>query len=104
MPEHNKPTDQIDRFKALARALLSIHQTGNGLELVARHSTVGGADLCLRWSGSIESAADLLREYGLCVSRQGRRDRPEQCGDQGLPATKVPAVRKPVDPTTEHPG
>jgi catechol 2,3-dioxygenase-like lactoylglutathione lyase family enzyme len=52
---------------AMGGALLSIHQTGNGLELVARHPTVGGADLCLRWPGSIESAADLLREHGLPI-------------------------------------
>jgi catechol 2,3-dioxygenase-like lactoylglutathione lyase family enzyme len=30
---------------AVGSALLSIHQAGNGLELVARHPTVGGADL-----------------------------------------------------------
>ena len=40
---------------AVGGALLSIHQAGNDLELVARHPTVGGADLCLRWSGSIET-------------------------------------------------
>jgi catechol 2,3-dioxygenase-like lactoylglutathione lyase family enzyme len=52
---------------ALGGALLSIHQAGNGLELVARQPTVGGADICLRWSGDIESAADLLREHGIPV-------------------------------------
>jgi catechol 2,3-dioxygenase-like lactoylglutathione lyase family enzyme len=52
---------------ALGGALLSIHQSGNGLELVARHPTVGGADICLRWSGSIDSAADHLREHGIAV-------------------------------------
>jgi catechol 2,3-dioxygenase-like lactoylglutathione lyase family enzyme len=31
------------------------------------HPTGGGADLCLRWSGSIESAAELLREHGLPI-------------------------------------
>jgi hypothetical protein len=30
--------------------LISIHQFGNGLELVAKHPTVGGADICLRRS------------------------------------------------------
>jgi len=48
-------------------ALLSIHQAGNGLELVARWPTVGGADLCLRWSENIESAVDLLREHGIPI-------------------------------------
>ena len=50
---------------AIGGALLSIHQAGNGLELVARHPTVGGADICLRWAGSVQSAADLLRKHGI---------------------------------------
>jgi catechol 2,3-dioxygenase-like lactoylglutathione lyase family enzyme len=33
---------------ALGGALLSIHQAGNGLDLVAAQPTVGGADICLR--------------------------------------------------------
>ena len=52
---------------ALGGALLSIHQAGNGLELVARQPMVGGADICLRWSGDIESAADLLRTHGIPI-------------------------------------
>ena len=50
---------------ALGGALLSIHQAGNGLDLVAAHPTVGGADICLRWSGTVESAADLLRRHDI---------------------------------------
>jgi catechol 2,3-dioxygenase-like lactoylglutathione lyase family enzyme len=52
---------------ALGGALLSIHQAGNGLELVARRPTIGGADICLRWSGNIESAADLLRTHAIPI-------------------------------------
>jgi catechol 2,3-dioxygenase-like lactoylglutathione lyase family enzyme len=52
---------------ALGGALLSVHQAGNGLQLVARHPVAGGADICLRWSGSIESAADRLREHGIPI-------------------------------------
>jgi catechol 2,3-dioxygenase-like lactoylglutathione lyase family enzyme len=52
---------------ALGGALLSIHQAGNGLELVANRPTVGGADICLRWSGSIDSAAALLRRHGVAI-------------------------------------
>jgi catechol 2,3-dioxygenase-like lactoylglutathione lyase family enzyme len=52
---------------ALGGALLSIHQAGNGLELVARRPAVGGADICLRWSGHIDSAADLLRAHGIPI-------------------------------------
>jgi catechol 2,3-dioxygenase-like lactoylglutathione lyase family enzyme len=51
----------------LGGALLSIHQAGNGLDLVAKHPTVGGADICLRWSGSVDSAAELLRQHGISV-------------------------------------
>ena len=52
---------------ALGGALLSIHQAGNGLELVAKQPTVGGADICFRWSGTIESAMDLLRAHAIPV-------------------------------------
>ena len=52
---------------ALGGALLSIHQAGNGLELVARHPMVGGADICLHWSGDIDSAADLLRAHAIPI-------------------------------------
>ena len=52
---------------ALGGALLSIHQAGNGLDLVAAHPTVGGADVCLRWSGTIDSALDLLRAHQVAV-------------------------------------
>jgi catechol 2,3-dioxygenase-like lactoylglutathione lyase family enzyme len=38
---------------ALGGALLSIHQVDNGLDLIARQPTVGGADICLRWSGGM---------------------------------------------------
>jgi hypothetical protein len=44
-------------------ALLSPHRAGKGLELIVRQPTVGGADICLRWSGPVESAADLLRTH-----------------------------------------
>jgi catechol 2,3-dioxygenase-like lactoylglutathione lyase family enzyme len=52
---------------ALGGALLSIHQLGNGLALVARYPTVGGADICLRWSESIETAMDLLRTHEIPI-------------------------------------
>ena len=52
---------------AVGGALLSIHQAGNGLDLVARQPTVGGADICLRWSGNIESAAELLQTHAIPI-------------------------------------
>ena len=59
---------------ALGGALLSIHQVGNGLDLVAKHPTVGGADICLRWSGDAESAVELLRQHGIPIVDGRRRD------------------------------
>jgi catechol 2,3-dioxygenase-like lactoylglutathione lyase family enzyme len=51
----------------LGGALLSIHQAGNGIELAARQPTVGGADICLRWGGSIDSATALLAQHGIPI-------------------------------------
>jgi catechol 2,3-dioxygenase-like lactoylglutathione lyase family enzyme len=50
---------------ALGGALLSVHQAGNGIELVARKPTIGSADICFRWDGSIASAVALLNEHGV---------------------------------------
>jgi catechol 2,3-dioxygenase-like lactoylglutathione lyase family enzyme len=52
---------------ALGGALLSVHQAGNGLDLVARHPGIGAGDICFRWEGSVDSAADLLREHGITI-------------------------------------
>jgi catechol 2,3-dioxygenase-like lactoylglutathione lyase family enzyme len=70
---------------ALGGALLSIHQAGNGLELVARQPTVGGADICLRWSGNIESAIDLLRAHEITIVDGPSRRRTAD----GLPALSI---------------
>jgi catechol 2,3-dioxygenase-like lactoylglutathione lyase family enzyme len=70
---------------ALGGALLSIHQAGNGLELVARQPTVGGADICLRWSGSIDSAANLLRAHAIPIIDGPSRRRTAD----GLPAQSI---------------
>jgi len=69
----------------LGGALLSIHQAGNGLELVARQPTVGGADICLRWSGSIESAVDLLSAHEIPLVDGPSRRRTAD----GLPALSI---------------
>lgn len=70
---------------ALGGALLSIHQFGNGLDLVAKHPTVGGADICLRWSGDAENAVELLRQHGIPIVDGPS---PRQTAD-GLPAHSV---------------
>ena len=50
---------------ALGGALLSIHQAGNGIELVAKAPTIGSADICFRWEGGIASAVAMLHEHGV---------------------------------------
>lgn len=69
----------------LGGALLSIHQAGNGLELVARQPNAGGADICLRWSGNIESAMDLLRAHEITIVDGPS---PRRTAD-GLPALSI---------------
>jgi catechol 2,3-dioxygenase-like lactoylglutathione lyase family enzyme len=51
----------------LGGALLSIHQAGNGIELVAHRPTIGSADICFRWNGTIASAVALLNERGVDI-------------------------------------
>ena len=70
---------------ALGGALLSIHQAGNGLDLVAQQPTVGGADICLRWSGTIEDAVNLLRMHGIAIVNGPS---PRRTAD-GLPALSI---------------
>jgi len=70
---------------ALGGPLLSIHQIGKGLDLVAKHPTVGGADICLRWSGGVESAVELLRQHGILIVDGPSRRRTAD----GLPAHSV---------------
>ena len=70
---------------AIGGGLLSIHQAGNGLHLVAKQPTVGGADFCLRWSGSIESAMALLGRHGIPIVDGAS---PRRTAD-GLPAHSV---------------
>jgi catechol 2,3-dioxygenase-like lactoylglutathione lyase family enzyme len=50
---------------AIGGALLSVHQAGNGIELVAKNPTIGSADICFRWSGGIGSAVQMLHEQGV---------------------------------------
>jgi catechol 2,3-dioxygenase-like lactoylglutathione lyase family enzyme len=65
--DHAPDGKSLVRQISLGGALLSVHQAGNGMELVASRPTVGGADICLRWSGSIESAAELLRQHAVAI-------------------------------------
>jgi catechol 2,3-dioxygenase-like lactoylglutathione lyase family enzyme len=46
-------------------ARLSIHQAGNGVDLVAKKPTAGSADICFRFSGTVGEAAELLRSHDI---------------------------------------
>jgi catechol 2,3-dioxygenase-like lactoylglutathione lyase family enzyme len=70
---------------ALGGALLSIHQAGNGLDLVAMRPTVGSADICFRWAGTIASAAELLHRHGIAIVDGPSRRRTAD----GLPALSI---------------
>ena len=48
-------------------AVFNIHQQGNGIELVARRPTPGSADICLRWTGSVEEAKALLESRKVTI-------------------------------------
>jgi len=47
--------------------LLSVHQAGNDVALLGRQPTIGAGDICLRWEGSLDSAAELLHRHGIDI-------------------------------------
>lgn len=47
--------------------MLSIHQRGNGIALVAKAPTPGSIDLCFRWDAPIDSAVDLLNDHNVAI-------------------------------------
>jgi catechol 2,3-dioxygenase-like lactoylglutathione lyase family enzyme len=55
------------RQLAIGGAVLSVHQRGNGVGLVAKRPTAGAADICLRWKGPIDDAVQLLESNDLAV-------------------------------------
>jgi catechol 2,3-dioxygenase-like lactoylglutathione lyase family enzyme len=65
--EHVRDGQVLVRQILVGGALLSIHQTGNGVDLVADRPTVGAIDLCFRWSGDVGSAVNHLRTAGVEV-------------------------------------
>lgn len=66
-------------------ARLSVHQAGNGIDLVADKPTPGSADICFRWGGSVDEAiAHLARHEIELVDGPS----PRRTAD-GLPAQSV---------------
>ena len=62
---------------------LSLHQLGNGVELVAARPTPGSVDICFRYTGRIEQAAALLQSHGVEIvdgpsQRQNNQLQPAQ--------------------------
>ena len=57
----------IVRRVMVGKAMFNIHQQGNGVELVARHPTPGSVDICFRWSGTIDSAIDRLKDLKIAI-------------------------------------
>lgn len=50
---------------AFGKAIMNIHQLGNGVDLVAARPMPGSADICFRWDGTIEQARSLLEDRGI---------------------------------------
>ena len=65
--EHSVSGRVLVRQLSLGGAVLSIHQAGNGLDLVAKYPTVGSADICFRWGGSIDEAVALVKSKGIAI-------------------------------------
>jgi catechol 2,3-dioxygenase-like lactoylglutathione lyase family enzyme len=57
----------VVRRVVVGKAVLNIHQRGNGVSPVALHPQPGSADICFRWGGTIESAIARLREVGVVI-------------------------------------
>ena len=66
-------------------ARISIHQRGNGVELVAANPTAGSADICFRWAGSIAGAQAHLQAHAIDIVDGPS---PRRTAD-GLPAQSV---------------
>ena len=83
--EHAVDGRVLVRQIAIGGALLSVHQSGNGVELVADRPTVGAADICFRWEGDIGSAVALLHGHGIAIVEGPT---PRRTAD-GLPSQSV---------------
>ena len=81
--EYSSGATVLVRQIMVGAALLSIHQQGNGVSLVARTPTVGAADVCFRWRGTIATAMARLEECKVPIvegpsPRRTADDRPSQ--------------------------
>jgi catechol 2,3-dioxygenase-like lactoylglutathione lyase family enzyme len=72
----------IVRRVVIGRAVLNVHQCGNGVELVARAPTPGSADLCFRWARGIDEAVARLAAVDVAI-REGPVPRLSSDSQQG---------------------
>lgn len=55
------------RKVVMGGAVFNLHQADNDFELIASHPSVGAADICLRWTGTIDSAAERLKAHNVPI-------------------------------------
>jgi catechol 2,3-dioxygenase-like lactoylglutathione lyase family enzyme len=85
LKDHHMDGRRIIQVLRIGGVQLSVHQLGNGLDLVAARPTPGSVDICFRFAGPIGSAVRLLREHGVEIV-----DGPSPRTDnQGNPAQSV---------------
>ena len=67
LSEHCDGGRLLIRRIAIGGAVLSLHQDGNGITLVAKNAAVGCADVCLAWDGTLDEAMAQLaaQEIGI---------------------------------------
>jgi catechol 2,3-dioxygenase-like lactoylglutathione lyase family enzyme len=65
--EHAMDGKTLVRQLAIGGAVLSIHQQGNGVDLVAGRPVVGAGDICFRCSGEMSGVLELLRRKNIKV-------------------------------------
>lgn len=65
--EHMRAGKIAIRKIVMGETVFNLHQRDNDFELIASRPTPGAADICLRWLGSIESAAAKLTEAGIAI-------------------------------------
>jgi catechol 2,3-dioxygenase-like lactoylglutathione lyase family enzyme len=72
--DHAPNGQSLVRQDRSGRCIAQRSPSGQWPGLVARHPAVGSAEIYLRWSGSIESAVERLRENGISIiDRPSRR-------------------------------
>jgi catechol 2,3-dioxygenase-like lactoylglutathione lyase family enzyme len=67
-------------------ALMSLHQYGNGIELVAKKPTTGSQDFCFRWNQPIDTVKALLAKHNIPIADGPS---PRRLSDSGKPSKSI---------------